>query len=89
MGSAGEALEKLEKHSWPGNVRELENIIEGTMNVMDGKWIQVEDLPHYLQKRNNLDEKLTAEMASGEILSLKELMKSMEKRRNHQSLSPE
>jgi transcriptional regulator with PAS, ATPase and Fis domain len=26
----------MQQHSWPGNVREMENIVEGTMNVMDG-----------------------------------------------------
>lgn len=51
-GVSSEAFRALRNHKWPGNIRELENIIEGTMNVMDGYVIEVEDLPHYLRKNS-------------------------------------
>ena len=79
VGVSCEALYFLQNHSWPGNVRELENIIEGTMNVMDGQWIQLEDLPYYLQKKKKNKEELLAEIPDSERFSLKELIGSMEK----------
>lgn len=79
LGVSEEALCFLENHPWPGNVRELENIIEGTMNVMDGQWIRVEDLPHYLQKRKKNKKELLAEIPEDASFSLKKLMGDMEK----------
>jgi len=39
-------VEKLfNAYKWPGNVRELEHVIEGAMHVMDGEYIEVNDLP--------------------------------------------
>lgn len=37
-------------YHWPGNVRELENIIERAFNLVDGEYISMSHLPHYLQK---------------------------------------
>ena len=36
-------------YPWEGNVRELEHVIEGAMNLSDQDYIEVEDLPHYMQ----------------------------------------
>ncbi|MBN2297442.1 MAG: sigma 54-interacting transcriptional regulator [Deltaproteobacteria bacterium] len=36
-------------HGWPGNVRELENVIERAVNFARGKFIEKQDLPHYLR----------------------------------------
>lgn len=52
-GITPEAYRMLEQHDWPGNVRELENIIEGTLNVMEGDAIEADDLPLYLQRRRS------------------------------------
>ncbi len=38
------AEDKLLSYSWPGNVRELANIIERTLVMHSGEWIQPEDL---------------------------------------------
>lgn len=38
------------RYPWPGNIRELEHVIEGALNLMDGRIITIEDLPHALQK---------------------------------------
>lgn len=32
-------------YSWPGNVRELQHVIEGAMNIIEGRYIGKEDLP--------------------------------------------
>lgn len=42
------ALEILMQHNWPGNVRELENVIERTLNLMNGPEILPDHLPLYL-----------------------------------------
>ncbi|SDY58463.1 sigma-54 interaction domain-containing protein [Tindallia californiensis] len=79
VGVTPEALRKLKNHSWPGNVRELENIIEGMMNVMEGQWIKMEDLPYYLQRGKREEKDLGAKMVLGAHTSLRELMNSVEK----------
>ncbi|QGU85857.1 sigma-54-dependent Fis family transcriptional regulator [Erwinia sorbitola] len=39
------AMEALSRYHWPGNVRELENIVERVININDGLFIDVQDLP--------------------------------------------
>jgi PAS domain S-box-containing protein len=41
--------ERLMEHSWPGNIRELENVLERSINVLDGKTIEMVHLPLYLR----------------------------------------
>lgn len=45
-----EVWELLYSYHWPGNVRELENVIERAFNLVDGDYINISHLPHYLQK---------------------------------------
>lgn len=46
---SAEVSEKLTSHTWPGNIRELENILERSINVLDGTIIQLAHLPLYLR----------------------------------------
>jgi transcriptional regulator with PAS, ATPase and Fis domain len=39
------------EYDWPGNIRELENILERSINVVEGSTIHVHHLPVYLRKR--------------------------------------
>ena len=55
-GLSPRAMGIMKNHVWPGNIRELENVIEGTMNVMDGRLIKPAHLPEYLRKRKDDDE---------------------------------
>jgi len=48
-GISKEAANIFERYPWEGNVRELEHVIEGAMNLSDQDYIEVEDLPHYMQ----------------------------------------
>jgi PAS domain S-box-containing protein len=41
--------ERLMEHSWPGNIRELENVLERSINILDGKTIEMVHLPLYLR----------------------------------------
>lgn len=40
-----EALLALQDYSWPGNLQEFQNVIERTMIMCSGDWIEPEDLP--------------------------------------------
>ncbi|NRD77340.1 sigma 54-interacting transcriptional regulator [Bacillus sp. BRMEA1] len=46
---SAEVIERLLQHSWPGNIRELENILERSINMLDGKTIKLLHLPLYLR----------------------------------------
>lgn len=48
LGVADDVMDIFMNYSWPGNVRELEHIIEGSMNIMDGRFIEKEDLSYHL-----------------------------------------
>ncbi len=43
-GFTSEAMEHLLSYSWPGNVRELENVVERSVLISSGKYIEVNDL---------------------------------------------
>jgi len=44
-GVQPDALACLQEYPWPGNVRELQNVIERSVGLVDGRSIQLEDLP--------------------------------------------
>lgn len=52
QGVTSEVAQLFQRYPWPGNVRELEHVIEGALNLMDGRVISVDDLPPALQKLN-------------------------------------
>jgi len=43
------ALSALRSYSWPGNIRELENLVQRMVVMVDGKEIEVTDLPPYMR----------------------------------------
>jgi len=48
-GPTDEAMALLSAYSWPGNVRELRNVIERSVVLVKGEWIQEKDLPPYVR----------------------------------------
>jgi PAS domain S-box-containing protein len=48
---SAEVTERLMQHSWPGNIREIENVLERSINVLDGKMIKLSHLPLYLRDK--------------------------------------
>jgi Nif-specific regulatory protein len=50
-GIIPEARDLLISYHWPGNVRELENALENAIVMSEGDYIQVSDLPNYLQSK--------------------------------------
>jgi len=45
QGVTPDAMALLIAHAWPGNVRELENVIQRTMLIAKGEWLDAQDLP--------------------------------------------
>ncbi|MEH7480047.1 sigma 54-interacting transcriptional regulator [Neobacillus drentensis] len=81
--------ERLMEHSWPGNIRELENVLERSINILDGKTIEMVHLPLYLRdmepetnfvKGANTQNLETTPKPLLPILSLKETLAHAEKK---------
>jgi len=88
-----EVTERLMQYTWPGNIRELENVLERSINVLDGKVIKLVHLPLYLRDREIEEQGMSGTLfvpdlsQSGEastdslpIQPLKELLAHVEKR---------
>lgn len=54
----------LARHNWPGNVRELENVIGHAAMMVQGDVIDVQDLPPYIQGKEEVPARVFAEAAS-------------------------
>ncbi|NOX33063.1 MAG: PAS domain-containing protein [Deltaproteobacteria bacterium] len=52
-----DVLEIFNAHDWPGNVRELENVIERAINFAGTQFLEIGDLPMYLQEKTILSVK--------------------------------
>ena len=51
------AMRLFEKHDWPGNVRELKNVIEGAMIIAENEYMHINDLPAYLRRCQDAEQK--------------------------------
>jgi DNA-binding NtrC family response regulator len=58
QGVSDEANALLRAYSWPGNVRELRNIIERSVVLVKGEWIEENNLPPYIRDPSLRPEKL-------------------------------
>lgn len=82
---SAEVVERLNQHKWQGNIRELENVLERSINVLDGDTIEISHLPLYLRdyetisvpKVSNVDESVI--VADMPVQSLKETLAQVEK----------
>jgi two-component system response regulator HydG len=48
----------MKVYPWPGNVRELRNVIERSVVLAKGDWIEEKDLPPYIRNPTLRPEKL-------------------------------
>lgn len=78
-GVSPDAYASMTGHGWPGNVREMENIIEGTMNIMEGDIIQQEDLPLYLRRSGEIQRVKGGVLAMSKGETLKMAMSRLER----------
>ena len=75
-GVAPTALEVLRGHDWPGNVRELQNVIERSVALVEGRRIELTDLPLDLMLP---DQRSLAETGGPTVLPLKEAREQFER----------
>ncbi|MDO0822447.1 sigma-54-dependent Fis family transcriptional regulator [Desulfosporosinus nitroreducens] len=66
-GAEQEFFEAIRNYSWPGNVRELQNAVEYAMNVAEGEYLSVTDLPRSIHRQPNYLQEM------GEVISLTEI----------------
>ena len=57
-GATDEAMALLKSYPWPGNVRELKNIIERSVVLTKGEWIEENNLPPYIRNPELRPDKL-------------------------------
>src|SRR5919197_678135 len=57
-GATDEAMAMLKAYRWPGNVRELRNVIERSVVLAKGDWLEEKDLPPYVRNPALRAEKL-------------------------------
>lgn len=66
-GAELEFFKAIRDYSWPGNVRELQNVVEYAMNVAEGEYLSVTDLPHSIHRQPKFWQEV------GEVISLTEI----------------
>ncbi|WP_419954483.1 sigma-54 interaction domain-containing protein [Neobacillus niacini] len=82
---SAEVVERFNQHKWQGNIRELENVLERSINVIDGNTIEVAHLPLYLRDQDTVNihgkpvEKELVNVAETPVQSLKETLAVVEK----------
>ncbi len=75
QGMSRRAQQILLNHDWPGNVRELENVIEYSVAICSKIFIDIEDLPKYLQKCT-ISKNKTGNSESENLVTLEELKRA-------------
>ena len=45
-----EVMKELENHTWPGGIRQLKNVIEKMIVVSNNEYLQLDDLPWFIDK---------------------------------------
>lgn len=78
------------RYTWPGNVREMKNIIEGAFNLLSSRIIQLQDLPEYIIRSADLEQRQTQTLAQAAQLcnglSLADMVANYEKALIQQAL---
>jgi len=86
-GLTEQGTHRLERYSWPGNVRELRNVIERTVVLAKGEWIDEADLPPYLRDPAAKSEKLVFAVGSTTVAEAERelIIKTLEKAGNNKA----
>jgi two-component system, NtrC family, response regulator HydG len=61
-GITDSGIDVMKAYLWPGNVRELRNVIERSVVLAKGEWIDEKALPPYIRDASNVQEKLVFEV---------------------------
>lgn len=84
-GIEAEALLLLKNYNWPGNVRELRNVIEYSVNMMEGRKISSKDLPVELS-RGQWAQRRGEDYPGGDTLPLNGDYRAYEKQQIHKMM---
>lgn len=76
---SSKAMQRILDYNWPGNVRELENFLERAVVLSTGETLEEDVFPDYIGETKVMGLPVTAETASAEGTSLKEVLKEPEK----------
>lgn len=86
-GVTDEAMTMLKAYPWPGNVRELRNIIERSVVLAKGEWIDERDLPPYVRDPSLRPEKLVFSVGETTVADAERelILKTLEKAGNNKA----
>ena len=69
-----EALRIMLNYDWPGNVRELENVLERSLNFIEGSQLKINNLPFHIRNyqagKDMRDLELRSQMEEAERLTI-------------------
>jgi DNA-binding NtrC family response regulator len=86
-GATDDALAMLKGYAWPGNVRELRNVIERSVVLAKGDWIEDKDLPAYVRNPALRPEKLVFEVGETTVADAERelILKTLERAGNNKA----
>jgi DNA-binding NtrC family response regulator len=86
-GATDPAIVLLRAYSWPGNVRELRNVIERSVVLAKGDWIEERDLPPYIRDSSQRPEKLTFSVGQTTVADAERelILKTLERAGNNKA----
>jgi DNA-binding NtrC family response regulator len=86
-GATDEAMAMLRAYSWPGNVRELRNVVERSVVLSKGDWIEEKDLPPYIRDPSLRPEKLVFAVGETTVADAERelIMKTLERAGNNKA----
>lgn len=86
-GTSDEAMTMLKAYPWPGNVRELRNVIERSVVLAKGDWIDEKDLPPYVRDPSLRPEKLVFSVGETTVADAERelILKTLERAGNNKA----
>lgn len=86
-GATDEAIALLTACSWPGNVRELRNVVERSVVLTKGEWIEEKDLPPYVRDPSLRPERLVFPVGSTTVADAERelILKTLEQSGNNKA----
>jgi DNA-binding NtrC family response regulator len=86
-GATDEAMTMLKAYSWPGNVRELRNVVERSVVLAKGDWIEEKDLPPYVRNPSLRSEKLVFSVGETTVADAERelILKTLERAGNNKA----
>lgn len=85
IGVDEEVMDFFLRYHWPGNIRELRNLIERAMNLVEGNWIQYQDIqPDHISSTPKQEPLIQEDLGSEK---LREAVKDLEIRMIKQALA--